>query len=183
LTWLATRPNLFVEIINGMALTSVGDAFFWISLVGLLVLAAREFLGTRKFGQTIFYVAVLLACGGVYSAFFQSGRQVSLKGDQPHQWAFVVVLYGWMILGMMSNYLFNRFVNPKPNRTPFDVGNFLAPILISPIVFIPLLAAFQNAEVDLSILTPPKLMIFLVAFENGFVWKQIFENRLKEQRS
>jgi hypothetical protein len=76
----------------------------------------------------------------------------------------------------------DRYAGPRPNRQPFDLGTFLAPMLVSPIVFIPLLSAFQSIDVDLANLATPKLMIFLVTFENGFFWKAFFDNRRREQK-
>jgi hypothetical protein len=70
----------------------------------------------------------------------------------------------------------------KRIRPPFDAGNCFAPILISPIVFIPLLRAFQNANADLADPTLPKRMIFLVTFENGIFCKELVDNRQREQK-
>jgi hypothetical protein len=57
----------------------------------------------------------------------------------------------------------------------------LLPMLASPLVFIPLLGAFQNAPVDLMSLTLPKFMVFFVAFQNGFFWKEVVDNFRKKQ--
>jgi hypothetical protein len=181
LTWSVTSPTL--EKIEGeMAVVNLSDAVFWISLAGLFVLAARDFVRSRSIGRSFLHVVVLLACGGTYLGLFQSGSRVLPKGDQPHQWAFVVVLYICMLAGMAATHLYDRFASPKPDRRPFDLGNFIAPMLVSPIVFIPLLSVFQSAYVDLANLAAPKLMIFLVAFENGFFWKAFFDTRQKEQK-
>ena len=60
---------------------------------------------------------------------------------------------------------------------------FIAPVFASPIVFIPLLTAFQNANVDLNRLTVPKLLIFFVAYQNGFFWKEFFDLKQREEAS
>ncbi len=44
-----------------------------------------------------------------------------------------------------------------------------------------LLAALQNADVDLENLTAPRMIVFLVAFENGFFWKEYFDHRRKDK--
>jgi peptidoglycan biosynthesis protein MviN/MurJ (putative lipid II flippase) len=87
-----------------------------------------------------------------------------------------------MIFGMLAQYLYRHFERPERNRTKWDWGCFMAPIFASPIIFIPLAAAFQNADVDLAKdrMTLPRLMIFLVAFENGFFWKEYFDRKRKE---
>jgi hypothetical protein len=113
---------------------------------------------------------------------FQSSSEIRPKGDQPHQWAFIVVLYACMLLGMASNYLYGRSATTKSTRPPFDAWNFVKPMLASPIVFIPLLGAFQSASADINLTPTGKLMIFLVTFENGFFWKEIFDNRRRGQK-
>ena len=94
----------------------------------------------------------------------------------------MIILYLCMLLGMAAQYAHNRFFLPKAQRPEFDFGLFLAPIFASPIIFIPLLAAMQNAEVDLAQLTVPKMMVFFVAFENGFFWKEYFDHRRQEKQ-
>jgi hypothetical protein len=86
-----------------------------------------------------------------------------------------------MLLGMAAQYGYNRFEQPKAERKAFDFGLFIAPIFASPIIFIPLLAALQNADLDLTRLTTPKMMVFFVAFENGFFWKEYFDHRRLEK--
>lgn len=163
-------------------MVNVSDAVFWISLAGLFVLTLWGFVRGRNILWSLLLIAILSAVGVGYHVFFQSSSQISPKGDQPHQWAFIVVLYAFMLLGMASNYLYGRFETTKSTRPPFDAGNFVAPIFVSPIVFIPLLGAFQNTYVDLTNLTVPKLMIFLVTFENGFFWKEFFDNRQRKKK-
>ena len=91
-------------------------------------------------------------------------------------------LYLCMLLGMFSQYLYRRLEKPKRRRLKWDWGLFVAPVFASPIVFIPLLAAFQDAGIDLKRLTSPRLMIFFVAFQNGFFWKEFFDSKQKEER-
>jgi hypothetical protein len=87
-----------------------------------------------------------------------------------------------MITGMFAQYLYRHFERPERYRQKWDWGCFIAPVFASPMIFIPLAAAFQNSDIDLTkdSLTLPRLMIFLVAFENGFFWKEYFDRRRKE---
>lgn len=161
-------------------MANLEDAVFWISLAGLFALVVRGFLRNRKIGRTLFYVSVLLGCGLAYWTVFRAGLQVQPKGDESNQWAFLVLLYIFMLAGMAANHLHGWLSSPKPTRQPFEVGTFLAPMLVSPIVFIPLCAAFQSNSVDPTNHAAPKLMIFLVTFENGFFWKAFFDGRRRE---
>ena len=93
----------------------------------------------------------------------------------------LVVLFLAMVAGMLSHFLFDRFQRPRRRRRKFDWGTFLAPIFTSPIVFLPLAAAFERSGVDLGEMGGSRLIVLLVAFENGFFWKEFMENRWKSR--
>lgn len=84
---------------------------------------------------------------------------------------------------MFAQYLYRHFERPKRYRHKWDWGCFIAPIFASPIVFIPLAAAFQSVDIDLTKpnLKLPQLMVFFVAFENGFFWKEHYDRKQKEE--
>ena len=159
------------------------NVVFSISLAGLLVLSIVKFVKTKEIGQFVFEFVALAACGGIYALVFQRGQGLLPKGKQPHEWAFVIILYGWTLIGMACHYFYGLLMKPKRTRPPFDWGSLLAPMFASPMVFGPLLLAFQGADIDIANLTPPRLMIFLVAWENGFFWKAFVEDRRKGQRT
>ena len=160
---------------------SLTNIAFWASIAGLFLIALLGFGKSRNFGRFTLWTALLAACGAIYFFLFQTGPHLSGKGEQPNQLGFLIVLYVCMLVGMAFNYLFTLFLKPKENREAFDLGAFLVPMLASPLVFIPLLGAFQNAPVDLTNLTLPKYMIFFVAFQNGFFWKEVVDNLRKRQ--
>jgi hypothetical protein len=156
------------------------DAIFGTSLFVLLVLAARNSARERNLRSLFVVLPLLLACGAIYFLAFRTASGVQPKGaTPPRELAFIVVLYVCTSLGMVAHFFYARFTKPLKARPRFDFGRFLAPLLVSPIVFIPVLAAFQSADVDLANLTLPKYMVFFVAFENGFFWKEVLENRMK----
>lgn len=90
-----------------------------------------------------------------------------------------VALFVSMLLGMLGQVLYRHFSLPASTRRRrrIDWGRFLAPVCASPIVFMPLMVALQNANIDLQALTAPRMMIFLVAFQNGFFWKEHFDRQ------
>jgi hypothetical protein len=114
---------------------------------------------------------------------FYESSDITLKGEEDNSLYFAIVLYLCMIIGMFSHYAYTRFTKPKDKRPSFDLGLFLAPFFTSPIIFIPLLASLQNANIDLQNLTTTKIMVFIVAFENGFFWKEYFNNRRKGEKN
>lgn len=131
---------------------------FWFEVAGLAVFAA---LLNRLFGFP-----------------FSSG--VVAKGPG-QDLVLASALYICMLLGMFAQYAYDIFEKPLKRRLKWDWGLFWRPFFASPIVFIPLLTAFQGAGVDLRSLTVPRLMIFCVAFQNGFFWRQFFDRKQREE--
>jgi hypothetical protein len=109
--------------------------------------------------------------------------QAEAKGPED-EWKLVVVLFISMMLGMLAQAFYEHFSLARSVRVrkPIDWGLLFAPVCASPIVFIPLLVALQNANIDLRTLTVPRMMIFLVAFQNGFFWKEHFDRKRTEVR-
>lgn len=100
------------------------------------------------------------------------------KGEEQTDLLFLIVLYFFLIFGMLSEYIFKLLSKPKKKRKKFDIGVLIAPLFISPITLIPLISAFQSVEtVSYSGLNTQNIMIFLIAFEHGFLWKSILGNR------
>ena len=150
----------------------------WFSFFGLALLILRFAVVEKQLKRASLYLALLiLAFVAVYAGFF-SGDSLRPKGGNDDL-IFALVLYGFMLLGMAAHYLFQRFSQPQKQRPPFDFGLFVAPVFTSPIVFIPLMAAMQNVDMNFHRLELPRLMVFFVAFENGFFWKEYFDNRRK----
>ncbi|SRR6266852_6403181 len=85
-----------------------------------------------------------------------------------------LALYVCMVAGMGAEYLYHYLEVDDPSRRRFEVGTFLKPFLVSPMVFMPLVTSLQNANIDLSRFDAARLMVFLVAFENGFLWRGYF---------
>ena len=152
-----------------------------LSMAGLLTISIYKCLKSKNLKIFIIQIVIiLLAFSVLYFIFYSKGIPTS-RGAGSDDIYLVIVLYFFMLLGMLAQYLYNRFEQPKSQRKEFDFGLFIAPIFASPIIFIPLLAALQNAEIDLKNLTVVKSMIFFVAFENGFFWKEYFDHRRQQK--
>jgi ABC-type glycerol-3-phosphate transport system permease component len=149
-----------------------------ISVLGLVVIAVYRLVNARDWrtGAVILVIGGLGAAFaiGLYNAYAQSS--LSRGGSTSHSADLltVSVLYVCMIAGMLAQYGFRRFEQAERS---FSWDQFLAPVFASPIVFIPLLGTLQNADVDLYRLDAARLVIFFVAFENGFFWKDYFDHR------
>lgn len=74
------------------------------------------------------------------------------------------------MLGIMAHYIF--YLKGK-----FSWRAFLKPLVISPIVFLPLVGSVQS----LTGLEPLQMISFaILAFQNGFFWKEVF-GRVKKK--
>lgn len=153
----------------------------YISLAGLFVLLIITFIKHRSWKRFIAALVIIFVCIIFLNHFFFAREYITAKGKGDNDIYVVIVLYLFMLLGMLAQYLYNRFEQPLQQRPKFDFGTFIAPVFASPIVFIPLLAALQNADIDLQNLTTVKAMTFFVAFENGFFWKEYFDHRQKQK--
>jgi hypothetical protein len=93
-------------------------------------------------------------------------------------------MYLCMLAGMGAEYLSNYFDASGSKADTSGIGAFLQPFLKSPLVFMPLAVSLQSANLDLSRFDAPRLMLFLVAFENGFLWRGYSRGRMnRSQRS
>ena len=113
---------------------------------------------------------------------FPVPRVAIAKGSTPVNSNFlpmVVAMFVCMVLGMAAESLYHYLDAPAGERQ-FNVGTFVKPFLESPLVFMPLAASLENANLDLSQFDAPRLMVFLVAFENGFLWRGYFSRKLAE---
>jgi hypothetical protein len=161
---------------NGRMTALVG-----LCLGAILAIEVYRAIKTRSGRHLAFALVVLVA----FSIFlhqlfgFPFPSQIVAKGGNSDL-AVAVALFICMLLGMGAQFIHGHFIVPRAERKPFDIGLFVAPVFASPIVFIPLLAALQNADIDLTNLTIPRMMVFLVAFQNGFFWKDFFDKRRRE---
>jgi hypothetical protein len=74
------------------------------------------------------------------------------------------IMYICTLLGTMAHYFFYK--------TRFSWKPFLKPLLISPMIFFPLIGTVQG----ITEFEPIQLLSFgILAFQNGFFWKELFE--------
>jgi membrane protease YdiL (CAAX protease family) len=138
----------------------------------------------RRIPGALAIVALVLYLIFLHFAFgFPSLPTESAKGGNPGTGSsvgpLILSLFVFMLLGMGAEYLYH-YLDSKPEERKFDWRSFVKPFVVSPLVFVPLAASLQNAEVDLSHFDIPLLMLFLVAFENGFLWRGYFTRKLAQ---
>jgi hypothetical protein len=151
-----------------------------VSMAGLLLVSARW---ARKTGEWRMLIALAIAIAAfvlfLNRQFGYPGTRIVAMGPR-EDLALWMALYLCMLVGMFAQYSYRHFDRPRRNRARWDWGLFLAPVFASPLVFIPLATSFSSAGLDLKSLTAAKFMIFLVAFQNGFFWKEFFDMKRKE---
>jgi hypothetical protein len=158
----------------------MSDLLFWVSCLGVLVFGAYWAVSQRKVQPLLLSLGFL----GAFVPFLIADRVVFppwaskvLARGEDHQGLIIFLLYFAMLAGMLAHFAYSHLSLPRKRRRGFDVANFLAPVLVSPIVFLPLAAIFENSESAAA--SSSHLMLLLVAFENGFFWREFFENRQK----
>jgi hypothetical protein len=88
----------------------------------------------------------------------------------------IILCYMSMVFGMTAEYGYGKAERGE-TTLKFELMPFLMPIFASPIVFIPLLSLMSEEAMLGHPFTRAKLMVYLVAFQNGFFWKSFFEQR------
>jgi len=119
-------------------------------------------------------VASIILIGMALGVYWLSRPEaVETKGNTDATIA-IIFSYLAMLLGMVAEYGYSRAGHgPKPFKIDMEL---LMPIFASPIVFIPVLTITSDMPVG-GAFTKSKLMVYLVAFQNGFFWKSFFEER------
>ena len=153
------------------------------SIAGLAAISIFRFVKLKNVTAFAIQLAVLgLAAWLIYTLFYTPGAPVARGDDDGGDVYLIIWLFIFMVLGMLANYLYQYFSKPKAARDKleFDIGLFIAPVFVSPIIFIPLLVVFQEGNVSPDGNLTARIMFFLVAFQNGFLWKEYFDNLRKQ---
>ena len=122
----------------------------------------------------------LVIAGAVSVVYAVAPSVVQTRGSS-HEMVSIAFCYAAMMLGMVAEYGFAQ-AERRNTKLELDWMSFLMPVLASPIVFIPVLTLMSEAAMG-GAFTRGKLMVYLVAFQNGFFWKNFFEQRRAEART
>ena len=143
---------------------------------GVALLDSHESNSDVRAGGRAWRVALsVLLAGAAVVVYARSARQdIETKGPVEETIA-VVFCYLAMLSGMVAQY-FYRQAERGARRFAFKPIEFLMPIFASPIVFIPLLTITADTALGGPFIKS-KLMVYFVAFQNGFFWKNFFEDR------
>ena len=151
------------------------SAVLYITLIGSLALLVAEFgyrVVTMKPGLLSRALVIVAGAALVYAVV--PGRVDQMGGVDES--AALILSYAAMLAGMLAEHGYGRI--ERNERLRLD-ATILLPILASPIVFIPLLTLTSEIGGG-GAFTRAKLMVYLVAFQNGFFWKTFFEQQRKK---
>ncbi|HEX4954317.1 MAG TPA: hypothetical protein VF017_13075 [Thermoanaerobaculia bacterium] len=146
---------------------------FGILVVLILVEAVRSRRVLRGLGQ----LAILALAGLLLWLWIGFPRLEG--GDRRHfgaggnPWPMIILIFVCIVVGMAARYFF--YLKGKASW-----GSLLKPLCVSPIVLLPLLGTLQ----DTAQLEPIQVVSFcLLAFQNGFFWKVVFERAQQKLES
>jgi hypothetical protein len=121
-----------------------------------------------KYSWLSLALVLLIAISVMIVANYQPLEQ---KGaDNPISWNMVAGLFLAMVAGMLAQHFFYS-ANWR------DYAAMIRPFFASPIVFIPLASSYQSSLSSAAAFSFADFMILLVAFQNGFFWKAVFEKQ------
>jgi hypothetical protein len=122
----------------------------------------------RRIAPTV----ALTIVAGLVLRYALTGPEVETKGPV-HEAIAIAFCYAAMLLGMVAQYGYDQ---AERREFTFDPAAFFMPIFASPIVFIPLLTVIGDVQ-STGALASSKLMVYLIAFQNGFFWRGFFDAR------
>lgn len=141
------------------------------------VLRYRAQGGPIQLGLSLFCIAAYLA---LVIRFLRPPTALENKGTEggPRFWATIAAILVCIIVGMLFEALYSWLgKTPAQRKKAFDWPGLIKPLCVSPLILIPTVGAFQNANIDLSTLGFAWVMILLTAFEKGFLWRHYMKRR------
>jgi hypothetical protein len=94
-------------------------------------------------------------------------------GVPSRPWLLVGLMYASMVLGTLAQAFYFRAGQANWS----SVSEWVKPVLVSPVIFIPLISSYQTALSHVEDFGIGELMMLLFAFQNGFFWRAIFDKQ------
>ncbi|TKJ40367.1 hypothetical protein CEE37_08550 [candidate division LCP-89 bacterium B3_LCP] len=146
-----------------------------ISLLGFFISTLYINVKAGRWKTLIIHVVILGVIILILNRVFKFPQIITTMG--PGQETIIIIFcYICMVIGMSAQYLYQQAQSDN-DRIKIKMAPLLMPIFVSPIVFIPLLAIIQDIPMGSGALTKSRLMLYFIAFQNGFFWKEIFEKQ------
>lgn len=139
--------------------------------VVLLLLALR----TRR--PRVIVLTLMVVALSAWIVYSVAPATAGTRGEDDN--TTLVISYVAMVLGMTAHYVYAQ-AERGAKKLKFNWLSFVMPILASPIVFIPLVSLSGEVPAVGGAFTHAKVMVYLVAFQNGFFWKHFFDQRKQD---
>ena len=145
----------------------------WLLAAALLAtLLLRDWRRDRR----VVVVLLALAALGLLLAWLDTARVETMGGGDGASWADIGLLALAMFAGMAAQYFYFR-----DDAQSFRWQPFLRPLLASPLVFLPVAAELAKTELKFAAGPDPATFLsLLVAFQNGFFWKVVFDRSARQ---
>ena len=132
-----------------------------------LVVIIVDAIRTRQFKRLLWHILIWVVAIVIALLYFQQTTGRIAFGDGPSRIVAISVTFVATLVGIAAHYFFNL-----EKRADFDWFTLFKPLLITPIVILPLVGSMQqNANIEMMQL----VMLGLLAFQNGFFWRAVFE--------
>jgi hypothetical protein len=135
--------------------------------VAYVVIVTADAIRRRLLRRWLWQMLIWIGALAFVLFYFQAqGGRVAFGGNHSHVGA-IGVIFVATVFGVAAHYLYYL-----EKITDFDWFSLVKPLLIAPIVILPLVGSLQqNATIE----TMQIVMLGLVAFQNGFFWRAVFE--------
>lgn len=164
-------------------MTNIQNLLITVSLLGWLIAIIIKFIQYRR--NKSYWIVSIVQCVIIVISMKFLNRYFGYFSDIQEYGTFTlhesVILGGSylsMVLGMIAHHIFiqvNMIEEQKKGRKrKFRWFPLVMPLAISPLVFIPVLGQLQTLGAQATTFKTI-VMQFLLAFQNGFFWKTIFE--------
>ena len=152
----------------------------FISVFMITVFVFIDFKKTKTIKSLLIKLIVIVGYSFFLNKLICQNNVLISKGGSHNHFLYLFLLYISMIFGMFCQFWYKKYSLPKKERKKLDYATFIRPIFISPLIFMPIMSAFNNIKLDLSNITNGNIMTLFIAFQNGFFWKEILDNRKKD---
>jgi len=156
--------------------SKIASLFLVLSILGLGLILLLTLVKKRGSRTLVIQVLVLTVYALILNGVFGFTKPAHIKArGSTEEIALIGSVYLFSILGIVAQVLSTRMQLPEIDWPRFEVRSLVASVLASTIIVIPLMTVFDSESLKLGQWGGPRFVIFFVAFQNGFFWKDYFD--------
>ena len=161
-------------------MSSIQNIFITLSLIcwlGVIILEAIYKQNNKKHVRVVIQILLIVVSIFVLHNYFGYFNTIQDKGSLPipEHWT-LLGLYVSTIIGIVGHHIFIQIkgVEERKRKTNIKWMPLIKPLIISPIIFLAVMNQLEQIGMQAEGLKS-NIMQFILAFQNGFFWKTIFE--------